>query len=331
MKYPYMRREKGTWSSFEYEKMLEEIGRLGKQSENIVIKIGEKTSIFDRRQIDTLALRYFDFKVIQWAMDFKDRREEYERFANYYVDKPSFEEAPGYFFRPYKNEKRANPHVVLKEPRNYVPRIGTWTPNAVDLQDRTEANRLILEYHFFIPPSGRAFENDFYRSNLTDALLSLEDIQNSIIVFEKDLEIIVNLQENEGMGEIFAKWKPAGSAVNFLFRTPSLPSYRVLAKYFNNSVVQDHFDHLASFWSDNPKAKDDQVHRIFREWQLLTEHKWDTPEEIALAKWLKSIPAPREPIVPTGEFDPNDPFSQVPPPPGYQRLDELEENKKPIR
>ncbi len=317
MRYPDMRKEKGEWGMPKNEQAILEIGTFGKQSEKIIQEIGEQLKNFDRNEIDQLAVEDFDFKIIQWAMDYRDRKEEYERFARYYVNTPGGEgvdDLVEYYLIPLMG--KVDQEFIDERRANRATPQATY-PHPVMEEDSVEKNRIIMEYHFFMPPTGFGFTRDEYRPNLTMALHSLGDWEKSFLVMKKDLDAAILNEPKQHENNRKDKNQGNYHSLIFFLRSPSLISFRKLSSPMLQPKVSErmkkyveiHFGWLLS---------EEEGLKLYGEWQNHANRTWDLPEERALAEWIKQMPTPKvmpEPGEdrPHDPNDPNDPFGPPPP------------------
>ena len=167
--------------------MRSEDGKLGKQVEAVMDQIAELASEEIAKQAQLTQDDDIQAKIILWAQDRKKRPAVYERFAKLYLNRPvNQKDAIEYFYRPWKNV--GHPFSTTPPtPESFVPRPGTWTPHPIDKEDVIEVNRYVMEYCYFMPPTGRAFDFDSSRSYVSEAILSLMDHDKSYIIFENKL------------------------------------------------------------------------------------------------------------------------------------------------
>jgi hypothetical protein len=179
--------------AMKFPSMRSEHGVLGKRSETLMAEIGEM--ITELEWIQKLKAREGNdirAKIALWAVDRKNRPDEYKRFAKYYVNKPEGNEVIEYFRRnPQGFVPDPDPFTGPDIPENSIPRPGTWRPTPVDDEDQKEEFRLVLEYHYFIPPTGERFDRESYRAHLAKAIRFLDNSSRSLIVFIEDGKIAI--------------------------------------------------------------------------------------------------------------------------------------------
>jgi hypothetical protein len=274
------------------------VGISGKRFQEIIERISNFPMPDDLiKSAEDFQYKNISAKIVIWALDKKNRKDEYERFAKYYVNKPNDNEIIEYFSRPLLKQ-RADPFAEPREPASYIPRPGTWTPNPVDEEDQKEEFRLILEYYYFAPPIREAFSNDLVRSHLSQALLNLGDVHKSLVVWQSDLSIslqvpIEKLEKNRG-----AAWNVYIS-VWPLVNMETKEAFKVLAEHWGNKRARKSIEWqlLRSWWPMNPQPLDEsryeEAKQHYDAWMSLARETWETPNEKSFAAWLLEQPAPQ--------------------------------------
>ena len=292
-------------SAMSFPSMRSVNGELGKQAEVSMDRLGamltDEALIQQIRAHETGDIRA---KIALWAVDRKVRPEEYRRFPKFYVNKPPDDEAGEYFYRPHRKEAH-NPNAPKYEPNHYIPRAGAWLPNEIDKEDRVEENRLIMEYHFFIPPTGQQFDRDWYRGFIADGLCSLNETSKSLVVMIKDAEIsIASKVSNE---EIPPSDRNEAAPLSVMARTATEDSFRALSEFWKNERERKTIQFIyLRLWPTHRMVGDSpDAERKYDIWQELAKRDWVKPAEKEFATWLKTVPSPK-PAQYTD--DPNNPF-----------------------
>jgi hypothetical protein len=256
--------------------MRSENGKLGLDVERALHELSRRLSAEEREAAKIHADSDLRAKIAVWAIDREERKEEYDRFAKYYVNRPALEEAMDYFWRQEKKRMVAAgidpdnppPHIDI-----IMPRPGTWEPNPVDEEDRKEEFRLVLEYCFYMPPAGRRFDRDDYRPILSDALLSLPSPMRSLPVFASDAQMALSTDSVA---------PPAG---------PAIPQDQSRRLYFRNRpgnetaplyflcALSNHETYMvvADLWKIEGAAE--RIQYEFR-WFLQRAVSWRTPRRL---------------------------------------------------
>lgn len=280
MAFPSMRSEDGIIGK-RTEKLIDELGKLITEA-SLILQLEE------REGEDIKA------KIALWAVDQKKRPEEYKRFAKYYVNKPSWDEAAEYFSRVPMRQP-VDPFAVPKKPGDYVPRPGAWSPNLVDEEDQKEKFRLILEYCFFVPPTGIRFDNDLYRINMISALLALDHHEKSLVVMASDAEMALFAENRHGED----KKRTSNSYVplRFMARVNTDRSFVLISKIRTNGMAEEKIQIVfKDLWKDQYVVeKFQESKKSFDAWQAIAEKSREAPEQRQFAEWLRSFDPPKDP------------------------------------
>lgn len=282
--------------------MRSEDGKLGRQVEGIMDQIAELASEEIAKQAQLTQDHDIRAKIILWAQDRKKRPAEYERFAKFYMNRPaSRKDAIEYFYRPWKNAGHPFSDTP-PTPESFVPRPGTWTPHPIDKEDVIEANRHVMEYCFFMPPTGRAFNFDSSRSNISEAILSLMNHDKYHLIFEKDLEIwFENWKSNPSLNNDSDDRDSHGftnqEALRAIRSLPNHSSFKQLSNYASVAPIKElirtdfqRYWELAAISSDRAE----QIASNYQTWIGLAKQNWPKPEEREFALLLLSIPLPQQ-------------------------------------
>lgn len=265
-------------------------GVLGKRAEALMSEIGEM--IKDPELIQKLKKRQGDdimAKISLWAIDRRSRPDEYKRFAEYYVNEPvGREEVVKYFSRTINGTNfEPDPFAEPVDRENVIPRPGTWRPNPVDEEDQKDVFRLILEYSFYMPPSGRGFDNDESRGHLAAALLAIGNCEKSMVVMASDAQIAVKAEVQFGNENV--KLYNSYASLGFLTRIATKESFAALSRIGTNGLAGKRIE--SSFkrtWSDPALGSEHPTSwKLFEAWQDIATKDWVTPEDGSFAAWLK--------------------------------------------
>ena len=318
-------------------------GELGRRAESLMDQLGPLVS--DDSDFDAILQINGDqdirARIALWAADRQRRPDEYSRFANWYVNYPdmmypregiplepdvarmAFDEFVEYFYRPHRNRYRPD-FLPEREPRLFVPRHRDLSrPNPVDADDMVARNRYILEYCFFMPPTGRAFGFDTHRAQLAHALLNTVSPEQSIVVFhaDADLHTFEITVDREVPGHWFGR--DGGAHVRndesywFLMNLPVERSFRVLSELSMDGPKRDFiresfanaWDHGAGRrnwrWSSSIQFPWNDEARLphHAAWLELAGQDWETYHEKDFAEWIraqrvKETPPPVNPAPP---------------------------------
>lgn len=306
--------------AMQFSSMRSKDGVLGKRTESLMNELGEM--IIDPELIRKLQMREgedMSAKIALWSVDRKNRPDEYNRFSKYYVNKPMDDELIEYFSRPLLKQD-PDPFAEPRESSSYIPRPGTWYPNPVDEEDQVEKNRLIMEYCYFMPPTGEAFDHDIWRGQLSKALCGMAGFEKTFIVWKVDLKMTLDAPPTDAERTRGAVGNVYGSIQPFV-DIASRDSLKVLAGHWDDTRARKAMEWqlLQSWWPLKPQPLDEsryeEAKKRYDAWQALAREKWETPHEKSFAEWLLAQPAPPIPPPPQYADGPNDPF--LPPrPPG---------------
>lgn len=272
--------------------MRSENGVHGKRSETLIAEIGEM--ITEPEWIQKLKAREGNdirAKIALWAIDRKNRPDEYNRFAKYYVNEPEGNEVIAYFRRnPQGFVSDPDPFAGPERPENSIPRPGTWSPNPVDDEDQKEEFRLILEYHYFIPPTGKQFDRDYYRGQISTALKNIGNYSKSLITWITDAKLAAKAADDSQLTEF-----PRGNSTAFVILTSidSPESFSALALFWKNGlskgIITKYFERkfgAVNTPDSNPDLKG------YNSWIGLAKRASLSVDEREFAKWLLSLDPP---------------------------------------
>jgi hypothetical protein len=300
MKLPMMRSQDGT---------------LGKKAEAVMDQIAEEitdpsmaSKLRDNEGTDIRA------KIALWAVDRKARPDEYKRFAKYYVNSPTnHKDAVEYFYRLHEKDTASQFDLDgnKEKPDYYVPRPGAWEPNPVDKEDQIEANRLVIEYCYFMPPCGESFDRDYSSGHISNALQHVGNYSKSLIVWKVDGDIALQaIAHNEKMefpprsASSFVALSQIATPESFIALSDfwrSIPSREVVRKSFERNWGETYISEPFSL------GKFTAMKKKYDAWMALAKQSWEKPAEQEFAKWLLTQPPPKQPAPPL-PAKPGDPF-----------------------
>jgi hypothetical protein len=170
-----------------------------------------------------------------------------------------------------------------------------------------------LEYCYFSPPSGRRFDSDHFRHNLSGAIIGMNDSNASLAFFFEDFKSSMDGYRASGAGGKAVELNGALSIYSMV-QIDSVPAFKLLANLWGDNtarivisgVFQKVFSGLNEFFSSEDNH--DAARKHYDAWMMLANHSWDAPNEKSLAEWLKKQPGLVEP--PPSEYtdDPTNPF-----------------------
>jgi hypothetical protein len=275
-----------------FPSMRSENGVLGRRSQALMDELG--AMITDPELISKLQAnegRDIKAKIALWASDRKERPDEYARFAKYYVNEPEGDEVIAYFWRkPQGFVTDPDPFAGPERPENSVPRPGTWSPNPVDDEDQKEEFRLILEYHYFVPPTGKQFDRDYYLGQISTALQNIGNYSKSLIVWITDARLAIKAAGDSQLTEF-----PKGNSTAFVILTSidSPESFSALALFWKNGlskgIITKCFERkfgVVNTADSNPDLKE------YNSWIGLAKLASLSVDEREFAKWLLSLDPP---------------------------------------
>jgi hypothetical protein len=149
-----------------------------------------------------------------------------------------------------------------------------------------------MEYSFYMPPSGRKFDNDEYRGNLANALLAIGNSDRSVIVMANDLEsaLAAENQPNTDILKLFNSNVP----LNFLVNIASEESFVILSEVGANRLNWKRTRSAFTRSSDSLFAEYEVAKKFFDAWQALAHKDWKSPEQQELSKLILSLDPPRK-------------------------------------
>jgi hypothetical protein len=290
-------------------------GEYGKKAEALMDEIAK--AITDPALIARLGeLEATDIKakIALWAVDRAKRPEEYKRFAKWYVNKPPSGEAKEYFARvqmkPSDEPDPLDPNPTGPVATIDTPRPGTWRPDPVDWEDQTEANRLIIEYCYFMPPTGRNFDADLYPAHMWWALHKINSLPRSRVIFTELARLALPIYPTTKAGPKEGKG-PAYHHIFVLSHIPEPESFKALSACFAHPRAGDEVREIfANRWNEtsnflanqhrdgrNARKTDEQIEKDIREcregWIALAKRPWKTEPEKAFAHFILSMPEPK--------------------------------------
>ena len=213
-------------------------------------------------------------KIALWALDRKRRPDEYARFAERHVNAPELTQEG--LERFYGRKREATPY----------PRF--LNPHPVSKENAVEANRWIIEYLYFAPPTGREFQENPGRYVLGRALGEIRN-EKSLVFLKFDLETQIeafpDALPGQGGGESIG-----GDVVEVLdLRTTE--AFKITASLLHHAGVKMRIRNLIEFLSST------HAEYINIEWRdklddykKLANQEWQTDTEKELASWIKAIP-----------------------------------------
>lgn len=293
--------------------MRSEGGEFAKEAELELKEVAEQASKNERlTEIKKLENNDIRAKVVVWALDRAERPEIYKRFAKYYIDSPSKNEARDYFDRPFvKAGKDIGLPKELTE--NRIPII--WSPNPVDAQDRIEDYRLVMEYCFFMPPSGNGFARDYGRRQMADVLLALGSKDRSQGVFIADAGIFLSSHipwnpQDENSPKYHNDLGGNSEGLLALVNIPTRTTFKALTVFQVNPLGKTLIHEIMNkALGETPERSLYESNKLrYDEWKKIAEQDWDSPEEKKFAYWLQSIAPPTPSKEVPRSNDPSDPF-----------------------
>ena len=278
--------------------MRSENGILGIRVEALIDEIAEATTEEEMRSAEKVATKNIHAKFILWAADRKARPGDYEYFAKEYLNRPrNDEEAMEYFYREDSNAL-IDPFADNNIPK-WPPRDGTWAPHDVSKEDAVEKNRLMMEYSYFMPPTGRDFDHKGTRNNIAKALRMLGTIDRSYVVFSSDWHIWKKLYqtqlEKSPTQEIVLQNQ---LAIGSLRDIPSVTSFHLLSEGMVPGTIKGAIRYqFENYWELAFTFRDirDEIFGNHAVWIELAQQEWKKPEQQEFARLLLSISVPKQP------------------------------------
>ncbi len=278
-------------AAMNFPSMRSENGVLGKRIETLMGELGRM--IADSaliRRIEAREGQDIKAKIALWAVDLRNRPEDYKRFAKYYVNRPIGKaNVIEYFNRnPQGVPSEPDPFAGPDMPENSVPRPGTWSPNPIDKADQCDKFRLILEYHFFMPPTGQSFDQDYYRGSISRSLKDINNIEKSLIIWITDAQLAVEAIKLSQL-ESF----PIGNATSIvsLSDIPSAASYSTLAGLWqfqiSKDVISKYFEKKFGGMMTPDSNQPDLVK--YNRWKELAQRPTEIPSEQRFSSWILSL------------------------------------------
>ncbi|MES2659262.1 MAG: hypothetical protein V4689_11645 [Verrucomicrobiota bacterium] len=212
-------------------------------------------------------------KIALWALDRKRRADEYGRFAERHVNAPEGKETLERFYGRRVGEGAPYPRFL--------------NPQPVSKEKAVEANRWIIEYLYFAPPTGREFVEHPGRYVLGEALGEIRN-EKSLVFLKFDLEIQIeafpDALPGQGGGSI------GGSAVQVLdFRT--VEAFKITASLIHHPGVRTRVQEEFSYLSRPHYPEQYSLLKLrVDDYKKLADLEWQTDAEKELASWIKAIP-----------------------------------------
>jgi hypothetical protein len=261
---------------------------------NIMNKIGEteiENFIFEeiiKHQKNDVRL-----KIIVWAKDRNNRKEEYNRFAKSYVNEPLTQDDLVLIWQAkYPGDK------ITEEHRKDLLTVRYTDPCRVPKEELVEKNRAMIEYHFYAPftRSGNVsdFRVQYVKPSLLEALLKLGDREKSHIMLMHCVNTAIEAESV--IGENFNK-KEISDALSVFTSYPDQTSFQFISQHWQNDFFRECVTDKFSQFSEERYSTTMQGKKvyIYDEWQVLAAKEWDHANEKAFAEWLKKLAAPPEP------------------------------------
>lgn len=160
--------------------------------------------------------------------------------------------------------------------------------------------RQCLEYYYFAPRIREAFDNDLVRSQLSQALINLGNVDRSLLLWKSDLSIALQVPTHRLQANRGAEWNIYVS-VWPLVRMETREAFAVLAEYWANPQARKAIEWQLhqSWWPLKPQPLDqsryEEAKKRYDVWSALAREVWTTPNEKSLAAWLLDQPAPSFP------------------------------------
>lgn len=274
-------------------------GELGRRAEAVMAEIGKLVSDLDLiNELEKIETKDIRAKIALWAVVRLKRPEDFARFAEHYVNFPHPDKAADYYYLYQKDVPRQE---------GIFPRVLSVWP--VNESDRIEANRRIIEYCYFMPPTGWKFTRDTYRSNMGDALLNMANMERSLIVLIADADAYANAMqyvEDNSDSDNIERYRMNSQSVHFLSLLPAPESFSELSILYRASgpraIIMDIFKDIwgRGYWTFSLDA-DLKAHHD--KWMVLANDDWSEPHKVEFARWLKTVPLKDPP-----EINPDNPF-----------------------
>jgi hypothetical protein len=246
-------------------------------------------------------------KIALWAVDLAKRPEEYKRFAKWYVNRPLPEESAEYYGR-VQNRPPDEPDPFGTPAESNVS-SRTSAPDPVDWEDQTEANRHIIEYCYFMPPTGDKFHKDIYCDHMWWALHKIDSLDKSLVIFTESVRLHLPIYPTTKAGPKEGKG-PAYHHIFVLSHIPDPESFKALSACFAHPRAGDEVretfmnrwqetsNFLVNQYRDGMNARKtvEQIEKDIREcregWIALAKRPWETEPEKAFAQFILSLPEP---------------------------------------
>ncbi|MEO5714338.1 MAG: hypothetical protein ABIT37_12700 [Luteolibacter sp.] len=212
-------------------------------------------------------------KIALWAHDRKRRLDEYAQFAERYVNAPDL--SPEGLERFYGRKREGTPY----------PRF--LNPHPVSKENAVEANRWIIEYLYFAPPTGSEFDENPGRYVLGEALVEIRNGKSLVFLkfdLETQIEAFPDALPEQGGGSI------GGSAAQvFDFRT--VEAFKITASLLHHPGVRKCVREVIAYLSrpHYPEQYSSLKQKI-DDYTMLANQEWQTDAEKKLASWIKAIP-----------------------------------------
>jgi hypothetical protein len=212
-------------------------------------------------------------KIALWALDRKRRPVVYAAFAERHVNAPEDKEALERFYGRRVGQGSPYPRMLH--------------PHPVSKEMAVEANRLIIEYLYFAPPTGSEFVEIPGRAALGAALCNIRN-EKSLVLLKSDLwtqiEAFPEALLEQSNGSI------GGSAIKiFHFRT--VEAFKITASLLHHPVVRKRLQEEFAYLSGPHYSEQySMLKQRIDDYKKLANQEWQTDAEKELASWIKAIP-----------------------------------------
>ncbi len=166
-----------------------------------------------------------------------------------------------------------------------------------------EKNRFMMEYTYFMPPTGKMFDHNNSRPNISDAIRSLGETSKSYVVFEADLIFFLEcykngIDTNSQLPLMYQGTPMNGECIRSIFMIPNESSLELLSMIHSIPHLSKYVEgHIGFYWkSIMPYLNNEnEVRENHAAWIALAKQEWKEPEQQEFARVLLSIPAPKQP------------------------------------
>lgn len=275
-------RSKGGTAGHAFVKCMDELAAILSETTGIGSKLKEEEG------------RDLKVKIALWSLDRKTRPEEYARLEHLHVSPNPVGKAAA-----QRNAELNRPKVLdgvhpsSMSPKGRPPLPHVAHPPAVADEDAVEANRWIIEYLYFAPPTG---ENEWgggiSRYILSSALSKICD-ERTLVMLKFDLETQIEAFPDTKPGDGLWTWVGGDVKQVLDFRTPR--AFSITASLMHHAGVRKHVRNFITFLSS------EHAEYVIAPWRgklddykNLANMEWKTDAEKELASWIKAIP----PIMP---------------------------------